>query len=76
MVLLQFKPASGSWQCSGFYYRNASGVITCPACKTKVDREKQEQKPLGSCVRKNGDRVVARSSMSVFSAGVSPGIVK
>ena len=46
----QFKPASGSWECSGCYCRNASDVITCPACETvkpgceaEVAKQKQEQ---------------------------------
>ena len=46
----QFKPASGSWECSGCYCRNASDVITCPACETvkpgceaEAAKQKQEQ---------------------------------
>ncbi|XP_011060022.1 PREDICTED: nuclear pore complex protein Nup153 [Acromyrmex echinatior] len=30
----KFKPAEGSWECSGCLLRNATNVITCPCCNT------------------------------------------
>ncbi|XP_018360934.1 PREDICTED: nuclear pore complex protein Nup153 isoform X1 [Trachymyrmex cornetzi] len=30
----KFKPAEGSWECSGCLLRNAANVITCPCCNT------------------------------------------
>ncbi|KAL6261674.1 hypothetical protein P5V15_006763 [Pogonomyrmex californicus] len=33
-LMKKFKPAEGSWECSGCLLRNAANVITCPCCNT------------------------------------------
>ena len=68
----QFKPASGSWECSGCYCRNASDVITCPACETvkpgceaEVAKQKQEQtsSALSACWSANSVLFFLESTM-------------
>ncbi|KAL0115982.1 hypothetical protein PUN28_011095 [Cardiocondyla obscurior] len=33
-LMEKFKPAEGSWECSGCLLRNAANIITCPCCNT------------------------------------------
>ncbi|XP_018392225.1 PREDICTED: nuclear pore complex protein Nup153 [Cyphomyrmex costatus] len=41
----KFKPAEGSWECSGCLLRNAANVITCPCCNTSKPTTSVKTKP-------------------------------
>ncbi|XP_026828517.1 nuclear pore complex protein Nup153 isoform X1 [Ooceraea biroi] len=70
LMMEKFKPAEGSWECSGCLLRNAASVITCPCCNTS--------KP--TCLRTNSRKtdVVAEppaQKSSVAGGAVTQGVV-
>lgn len=44
-LMEKFKPAEGSWECSGCLLRNAANVITCPCCNTSKPTTSMKIKP-------------------------------
>lgn len=44
-LMEKFKPAEGSWECSGCLLRNAANVITCPCCNTSKPMISVKTKP-------------------------------
>lgn len=44
-LMEKFKPAEGSWECSGCLLRNAMNIITCPCCNTSKPTTSMKIKP-------------------------------
>lgn len=44
-LMEKFKPAEGSWECSGCLLRNAANIITCPCCNTSKPTTSVKTKP-------------------------------